>query len=148
LIPHDLYHVFDQITESNIVGKGTDINEEDFIVDFTTMNYAMKEKNPVDNVHFYTRWNGSDSFLIPKKNVSLLIPDQFSERYIRIFATDTNKTKEIQDSFRKLLRSMNCSPGPAHSLPSTPSQSPEKNVSTIERNFIQIIPRWLFGTET
>jgi hypothetical protein len=64
---------------------------------------AMKEKNPVDHVRFFTRWDQTESFLIPKKNVSLLIPEQFSEYYIRIFVRDSSKVCLHLLSFKYLV---------------------------------------------
>jgi hypothetical protein len=59
LIPTESYHLITNITEQDIVNHGFNIQRDDIIVDINSMNYAMKEKNPVDNVHFYTRWEGS-----------------------------------------------------------------------------------------
>jgi hypothetical protein len=45
------------------------------------INYAMKDKNPVDSVSFY---NGNDGpFHLPKSKVSLMIPDVFEEKCAR-----------------------------------------------------------------
>jgi len=81
------------------------------------MNYAMKDKNPVDKVRFYTKYELSESVTIPKEQVSLLIPEQFSEHYIRIFVKNPEKIHEAQKVFRKFLDAHNFKPSPAHSLP-------------------------------
>ncbi len=51
----------------------------DIIVHQLKINYAMKDKNPVDSVSFY---NGNDEtpFHLPKSKVSLMIPDVFEEK--------------------------------------------------------------------
>jgi hypothetical protein len=51
----------------------------DIIVHQLKINYAMKDKNPVDSVSFY---NGNDDlpFHLPKSKVSLMIPDVFEEK--------------------------------------------------------------------
>ena len=48
----------------------------------------MKDKNPVNNVKFFANWEDTQSFTIPKERVSMLIPDEFSEKYIRIYCRD------------------------------------------------------------
>jgi len=114
------------------------LSVNDIILCEVKMNYAMKDQNPVDNVHCFTRWNISriyivcillyltfkykknyklESFVIQKENVSLLIPDQFSEVYARIYVKDSEKLLPAQEAFRKFLMVINCSPSPAHSLP-------------------------------
>jgi hypothetical protein len=38
-----------------------DIQESDIIVQWLTLNYAMKDKNPVDSVHFYSKYDTKKS---------------------------------------------------------------------------------------
>jgi len=49
------------------------LNEEDLIVEWLKINYAMKDKNPVDHIRFYSRFNDQGIFLfrffpLKKKN--------------------------------------------------------------------------------
>ena len=55
------------------------LHADDIIVHQLKINYAMKDKNPVDSVSFY---NGNDDlpFHLPKSKVSLMIPDIFEEK--------------------------------------------------------------------
>jgi hypothetical protein len=55
------------------------LSADDIIVHQLKINYAMKDKNPVDSVSFY---NGNDEtpFHLPKSKVSLMIPDVFEEK--------------------------------------------------------------------
>ena len=50
----------------------------------------MKDKNPVENVRFFANWEDTKAFTIPKQRVSMLIPDEFSERYLRIYCRDVD----------------------------------------------------------
>jgi len=68
-----------------------ELRENDVIVDSFVVNYAMKDKNPVDHVRFFRKGNHTQAFTIPKEDVSLLIPLHFSENYIRIYARDPKK---------------------------------------------------------
>jgi HD superfamily phosphohydrolase len=61
------------------------LTADDIIIQNLTLNYAHKDKNPVDNVLFYNSIYDTQAFGIPSQKVSLLIPSQFSEYYIRIY---------------------------------------------------------------
>lgn len=71
-----------------------------FTVEFVSINYGMKDKNPVDNVRFYSSSNPDEARQIDKQKVSCLIPSVFSERYVRIYAErDTEKTTDELRAF-------------------------------------------------
>lgn len=73
----DLYRLADQILLPSVggehyadVAKCTakdiitgDLTVDDIIVDHTHINYAMKDKNPVDNVKFFGKWDSSGIYL-------------------------------------------------------------------------------------
>ena len=48
----------------------------------------MKDKNPVDSIHFFNTPSDRVPISIPKERVSLLIPTEFSEKCIRIYCRD------------------------------------------------------------
>jgi hypothetical protein len=80
-----------QVTAEDILGHrpGTNVRPEDIVIGHAKFNYGMKDKNPVDAVHFFSRWEDNDSFSIPKEKVSGLIPNVFSERFLRVYCTPT-----------------------------------------------------------
>jgi HD superfamily phosphohydrolase len=88
-----------------------------FRIDLFTCNYAMKDRNPVDNVKFFSKWDDTTSFKLEKEKVSLLIPHTFSERSLRVFVTDSMQLETAQRSFRHLISSRGAvTPGPQHTL--------------------------------
>ena len=96
------------------------IDTQSVLLDSFTCNYAMKDKNPVDGVHFFSKWDDTSSFPIEKEKVSLLIPNTFSERYLRIYCKQSHQVSVAQKSFRAALQSLgkdSPSPGPAHFIP-------------------------------
>jgi hypothetical protein len=96
----------------------------------------MKEKNPVDNVRFYNRYDNAESFKIPQENVSLLIPSQFSERYIRVYVRNPDKMADAQDAFRNFMQRSGCHPSPAHSIPKvSPKISPDSVIPKKKLDF-------------
>lgn len=91
-----------------------------FRVNSFTCNYAHKDKNPVDSVHFFSKWDDTVSFKLEKEDVSLLIPSTFSERYLRVYVTDSLQIPLGQRSFRHLYAQLGGSqPGPQHTISRT-----------------------------
>jgi len=123
IIPPEKWTHFpkNKITESEILthqdASQIKLTERDVIADVCVNNYAMKDKNPVDNVKFFSKWEQNTSFRIPVESVSLLIPSQFSERYIRIYCRDADKVPAAQKAFRNFLKHMGCPPSPQHAFP-------------------------------
>jgi HD superfamily phosphohydrolase len=50
-----------------------------FMVEFVSINYGMRDRNPVDNVRFFSASNPDEARQIDKQSVSCLIPSVFSE---------------------------------------------------------------------
>ncbi|KAF9431867.1 SAM domain and HD [Entomortierella beljakovae] len=84
-------------------GPNDHLKEEDVIVEFLKNNYAMKDRNPVDSVKFFSKHNHSGSYHIPKEKVSSLIPSEFQENMIRVFVRDSSKIQAVQEAFRRLM---------------------------------------------
>ncbi|EIE81108.1 hypothetical protein RO3G_05813 [Rhizopus delemar RA 99-880] len=109
LIPPELEDRLDKhiINAQNIVNHQTDnagLTERDVIVRFTKINYAMNERNPVDSIRFYSKFNEQESFNISKQKVSYMIPSKFQDITIRVFTRDPLKMQAIQKAFRKCLK--------------------------------------------
>ncbi|OCT62876.1 deoxynucleoside triphosphate triphosphohydrolase SAMHD1-like isoform X1 [Xenopus laevis] len=80
---------------------------EDFVVDVFLMDYGMKEKNPIDKVHFYSKNDPKEAFHIEKGQVSYLLLENFSERIIRAYCKktdDENILKASKKAFIKLCQ--------------------------------------------
>ncbi|KAJ3311505.1 SAM domain and HD [Boothiomyces sp. JEL0838] len=97
-----------KITSATIKSQITNpsITENDIIVQFMTLNYAMKDKNPVDSIRFFTKYD-SVPISIKKEQVSGLIPEQYKEIIVRIFSRKASHVQEIQKGFRKVLANLN-----------------------------------------
>eukprot|EP01100_Stratorugosa_tubuloviscum_P013612 TRINITY_DN6918_c1_g1_i1.p1 TRINITY_DN6918_c1_g1~~TRINITY_DN6918_c1_g1_i1.p1 ORF type:complete len:476 (-),score=153.34 TRINITY_DN6918_c1_g1_i1:93-1520(-) len=121
--------------------SGSSLNESDVIIDNLQLNYAMQNQNPVDGVKFYNKFEPSVSFTLDKKNVSLLIPNEFSERYVRIYCRNPTQAADAQAAFRNFINRMNVKPSKAFSLPQSPARSPAPNSTTTSN---PITPKRLF----
>ncbi|KAG0052557.1 SAM domain and HD [Gryganskiella cystojenkinii] len=84
-------------------GPNDHLTLDDVIVEFLKNNYAMKDQNPVDGIKFFSKNNHFESYHIPKEKVSSLIPSEFQENIIRVFARDSSKVKAVHEAFRRLM---------------------------------------------
>ncbi|KAJ1651149.1 hypothetical protein IWQ61_008221 [Dispira simplex] len=108
----------DRLSEKNINAAAIVAHQEDnahltkrdVVVKWHQLNYGKKNLNPVDSVRFFSKFNDYSSFPISKESVSYLIPAQFSEVAIRVYARDFTKIKEIQQAFWRLMREWRCQP--------------------------------------
>lgn len=66
------------------------LQPEDFIVNVICMDYGMKEKNPINYVHFYCKDDQTTAIQIYKNQVSKLLPKQFAEQLIRVYCKKTD----------------------------------------------------------
>jgi len=65
----------------------------------------MKESNPVDNVNFYSdKELDFNKFSLPRESISLLIPNFFQERILRIYTRDLDKKLDMQRTFSNFLQ--------------------------------------------
>ncbi|CAH0477595.1 unnamed protein product [Peronospora belbahrii] len=85
---------------------GVTLDPEDIIVFDGRLNYNSKDRNPVDNVAFYASSDLNVKFHIPKEQVSLLFPEEFEERVIRVYSRNKSSTVHaaIQHAFHSYLR--------------------------------------------
>ncbi|KAI9096232.1 hypothetical protein DFS34DRAFT_624448 [Phlyctochytrium arcticum] len=83
------------------------LEPNDVIIEWLKLGYAMKDRNPVDLIKFFSKWQPNVSFHISKDHVSSLIPHSFEEVTCRIFTRDNDKRQKIQTAFRKLLSRVN-----------------------------------------
>ncbi|PRP74387.1 HD phosphohydrolase domain-containing protein [Planoprotostelium fungivorum] len=130
LVPPNQHEDITSVRVEDIIQHDSSLQPNDVIVDHVVMNYAMRDKNPVNHTHFFSKYNPNQKFLMQKEEVSLLIPNQFRESYVRIFVRDEKKVREetkglvhgrqrlaAQRAFNKYLESRNCNPSPLRMMP-------------------------------
>nr|XP_006817901.1 PREDICTED: deoxynucleoside triphosphate triphosphohydrolase SAMHD1-like [Saccoglossus kowalevskii] len=79
-----------------IVQHDTDLTADDIVLKIIKFNYGMKEKNPIDNLSFYTKEKPDESFQITKNEVSYLLPSVFQEQVLFVFVKDVSKRKIVE----------------------------------------------------
>ncbi|XP_060585344.1 deoxynucleoside triphosphate triphosphohydrolase SAMHD1-like [Ruditapes philippinarum] len=87
----------------------TGIEENWFHCDIVKFNYGMEDKNPLENVRFYTKERLNEPIKLEKNQVSYVLPDVFEECVIRIYCKCEDKkqvenAKKLAEAFRKWCR--------------------------------------------
>uniref|UniRef100_H3GPS7 HD domain-containing protein n=1 Tax=Phytophthora ramorum TaxID=164328 RepID=H3GPS7_PHYRM len=97
LLPPELMSRIPRFTSEELATQtsydGVTLDPEDIIVFDGRLNYNFKDRNPVDNVSFYGSSDLNYKFHIPKEEVSLLFPEKFEERIIRVYSR--NKSHKV-----------------------------------------------------
>ncbi|XP_042563446.1 deoxynucleoside triphosphate triphosphohydrolase SAMHD1 [Clupea harengus] len=80
-----------EVASSKPSGEDVVLESEDFVVDVISFDYGMKDKNPMNYVHFYHKETTNKAKKIPKDQVSKLLPEKFAEQLIRVYCKRTDK---------------------------------------------------------
>jgi HD superfamily phosphohydrolase len=111
IIPFELQQEIDksEITSAAILQEchGGEIVEEDIIVQWLVLNYAMKDKNPIDSVLFYSKYDLNKTLIQRKEHVSGLIPEHYKELCVRVYTRQKHLSPLVQLGFRKVLERIN-----------------------------------------
>jgi hypothetical protein len=113
-VPEEDIQHFKPVTEVDITSCQGDngipggLKPEDIVVQNMKIDYAMKERNPVDSVKFFQDYTDTTSFHIDKNKVSVLLPSNFMERKVRVFSKsrDPMYVEAVEQAFVKHQRKM------------------------------------------
>ncbi|XP_073679235.1 deoxynucleoside triphosphate triphosphohydrolase SAMHD1 isoform X1 [Garra rufa] len=79
-----------EVARSKPSGTNANLRADDFVVSVINMDYGMKEKNPINSVHFYCKKDPTKAIKIRKNQVSKLLPEHFAEQLIRVYCKKTD----------------------------------------------------------
>eukprot|EP01007_Sphenomonas_quadrangularis_P001024 NODE_1907_length_729_cov_88.560294_g1604_i0.p1 GENE.NODE_1907_length_729_cov_88.560294_g1604_i0~~NODE_1907_length_729_cov_88.560294_g1604_i0.p1 ORF type:complete len:215 (-),score=84.58 NODE_1907_length_729_cov_88.560294_g1604_i0:83-700(-) len=115
------------------------LRENDIIVQDLKIDYGFKDRNPVDQILFYDRWDDKAGKTIPACRVSMLIADRYEERILRVYARDPSKQDDLREAFNTFTAQNHlCSAAPqsakrprlATDTAQVPSSSRKRTLST------------------
>jgi len=117
--------------------NGAELKFDEFYILSSAINYSMKDKNPVDYVKFYkTGAQGLEVFTLGREQVSLLIPENFNEKILRIFVSDSSKIDVAKEAFKNYIeKDLKCKVGAVDAKPTPAKPTPVKRL-----NFIGVEP--------
>lgn len=107
VVPKELIDKFPSINKIDITtNSNTNINPDDIIIYDNKINYNYNNKNPIDNVYFYNSNNSNIKYKQKKENISLLFPQYYEDRVLRIYSRNTNTkiNEEIKNAFIRYLK--------------------------------------------
>ena len=110
IIPNDLCDKIQKPSivdiSSNNIDHNININPDDIIIYDNRLNYNLNDKNPVDNVYFYNNADLNTKFQKNKNDISLLLPNIFEERVLRIYSKNLDEkiNKAIKLAFNNYLK--------------------------------------------
>ncbi|XP_021349063.1 deoxynucleoside triphosphate triphosphohydrolase SAMHD1-like, partial [Mizuhopecten yessoensis] len=81
--------------KKEIVAKGQEKDrqnlEDNLIVEIISMDYGMKDSNPIDHVRFYDKRNPEKPMVIRKEEVSRMTPKEFTDQNVYLFTRRNDK---------------------------------------------------------
>ncbi|KAH3743158.1 Deoxynucleoside triphosphate triphosphohydrolase SAMHD1 [Pelomyxa schiedti] len=123
------------------------LSSRDIIIQNLHLNYSMNSVNPVDNVHFFSSFDANESFSINRAAVSLLLPDTFEERALRIYCRDPAKVPAALKAFEnwRVANHVDLSIIPTHgpqssSPPTTTTTQTTTNLTTTTPTGVCVTP--------
>ncbi|POM71565.1 Hypothetical protein PHPALM_11847, partial [Phytophthora palmivora] len=121
---------------------GVTLDPEDIVVSDGRLNYNFKDRNPVDNVSFYASNDLNKKFHIPKEQVSLLFPEKFEERIIRVYSRNQSSKVHtaIQHAFRNYIRQFSTTLPPPSPSSKIYGQTISEQVSSSKKKVVRKLP--------
>ena len=110
IVPNELTDKIKTINPLDIISSNSELHNlitiDDIIIFDKKMNYNLNDKNPVDNVYFYNIKNKDYKYKKNKENISLLLPDVFEERIIRLYSKlNNNKINNLlKNAFNNYIK--------------------------------------------
>ncbi|XP_051805117.1 deoxynucleoside triphosphate triphosphohydrolase SAMHD1-like isoform X5 [Acanthochromis polyacanthus] len=95
----DIDSVKATLAEALFPGENQADNFEVYIV---TLDYGMKNKDPIKHTYFYSKYNPTKGFLIPENQKSKLLPTTFSEKIMRVYCKNPQNItlQQAREAFR------------------------------------------------
>jgi deoxynucleoside triphosphate triphosphohydrolase SAMHD1 len=113
IIPKQLEDKIKKIKSIDIISMNSElsnlINVDDLIIFDKKINYNFNNKNPVDNVYFYNIKDKNNKYKKNKENISLLLPEIFEERILRVYSKVSDKyiNDLVQTAFKRFIKQYN-----------------------------------------
>lgn len=87
----------------------SNLKPDQIVVHLVYLDYGMKDKNPVDNVRFYSKENPNTAVRVRKDQVSNLLPETFAEQQIRVHCkvVEPRTLEMVKRAFRDWCKDRN-----------------------------------------
>lgn len=90
--------------------RGSKLESGDIIIDHVYFNYGMKDKNPIDHVHFYKKDDPDKAIEVKKEEVSGMLPERFAEEQFRFYCKldDNESLKQAKAALTDWCKENHC----------------------------------------
>ncbi|EDO35455.1 predicted protein [Nematostella vectensis] len=94
----------------DVLGGGRAIDSDDVIIHLISFDYGMKDRNPIDELRFYSKDNLSEAFVFRKELVSSMLPETFREQHMRVYCRkgDSESLKQLKHGFIRWCHGKDC----------------------------------------
>ncbi|KAG8896521.1 hypothetical protein FRC01_011738, partial [Tulasnella sp. 417] len=82
------------------------LTEDDVIIDWAVLHYGMKEKDPLENVDFWSKLHPNKKQQTRPDTSGVLRPERFQEVILRCYAKDERRVCQVQEAFRAVLSTL------------------------------------------
>jgi hypothetical protein len=108
-VPKDQLEHYKDVTAQDIVcsqtRSGLELREEDVAVHTTRIDLTCGKEDPVSSsVHFFKDFESTEKFKIKKASISLLLPDTFEDRIVRVYSKKPELVEAISEAFEEFQR--------------------------------------------
>ncbi|XP_065325736.1 deoxynucleoside triphosphate triphosphohydrolase SAMHD1-like [Pelmatolapia mariae] len=76
------------------------ILKDNFEITVVTLDYGMKNKDPINTTYFYTKANPTEAFKISREQVSKLLPVCFAEKILRVYCKNSASLRDAKFCFQ------------------------------------------------
>lgn len=75
------------------------LRPEDLVLHDRKIDYGMKAQNPLEHASFFKDWSDTTSYRCKGHEISSMLPENFSERKVRVFVKDSSKVEQAKNAF-------------------------------------------------
>jgi hypothetical protein len=80
------------------------IKKEDIEIKIFSIDYGFGSKNPFEHTYFYKPEDPYKYSTIPCSKISLMVPNNFKEYYIRVYCKQKEKNDRVKEIFEKYTK--------------------------------------------
>ncbi|KAG8956591.1 hypothetical protein FRC04_000069 [Tulasnella sp. 424] len=107
------------------------LTEDDVIVDWSVLHYGMKEKDPLENVNFWSKTHPNMKQQSRPDTSGVLRPERFQEVILRCYAKDKRRVCQVQEAFRAVLSTLPQPEGAEEIDEATPVSTQESEAAMV-----------------
>ncbi|KAL8157104.1 uncharacterized protein LOC141672329 isoform X1 [Apium graveolens] len=102
-VPKDQLEYFKDVTPQDIIcsqkAGAVSLDEEDIVVSNIKIDMTRGRKNPLESINFFKDYESGEKFPIPDEKISLLLPDCYQDKIVRVYSKKPELVEVVSDAF-------------------------------------------------